>query len=103
MAAAGEAPKQHRVLMCDDQVVCRMHAKRVLLGVGTEVKDVKSGEETLSAWDANVADESERPFSLVVMDNHLGVDVMNGCECIEALRARGCKTKILMLTGAEIT
>ena len=38
----------------------------------------------------------------LLQDNQLGVDVMSGCECIEALRARGCTSKILMVTGAKI-
>ena len=70
-----------RVLLCDDQIVCRCHAKRILKGCNVEVLnpqrpctwlilfhqvvETQSGEETLAVYDA--AEAEGRPFSLIVM------------------------------------
>jgi len=170
------AKPPHRILICDDALVCRAHAMHVLKQVaGThpleahnkyrillytsvfdcgisdaniiwwwQMVDTKSGEQTLEVWDANEADADARPFSLIIMvspltlsppcrlvrwkegawvgqhcdrspalksslncvlvfqDNQLGLKVMDGCQCIKELRARGFTNQILMLTGAKI-
>merc|ERR1712166_483103 len=89
-----------RALLCDDEAVCRMQAGRVLKQCGLEVVQTSSGDETILVYEE--AEAAGRPFTIIVMDNMLGVDVMCGSECITKLRMMGCSCKILMFTGSEI-
>merc|ERR1711939_82931 len=88
-------------LICDDDPVCRMVVSEILKQCGLEVVEAATGEETLQIWEQARRVE-EQPYTLIIMDNNLGVNVMTGSQCIEKLRAAECACQILMLTGSMI-
>ena len=81
-----------RVLIVDDSSFIREYVRQLLQRMGMECKEAGNGEEALAALRA------EEVFDLMLLD--LNMPVMNGLECVKALReARlGPQMKVMMVT-----
>ena len=81
-----------RVLVVDDDDLVREVVVAVLRGTGHDVESARNGAEAVE----RVADHSNG-FDLVLMD--VQMPVMDGWSTIAELRARGCNTPLLMMSG----
>lgn len=80
-----------RVLVVDDDDLVREVVAAVLSGTGYEVEPARNGAEALDL----VAERG--PFHLILLD--VQMPVLDGWSTIEGLRARGCDTPIVMMSG----
>jgi DNA-binding response OmpR family regulator len=81
---------QARVLVVDDEQNIRLTLSSLLTRAGHAVTMAASGEEALALFDRD-------PFDLMVVD--LQMPGLNGMQVVEALRARGHDTAVIVLTG----
>jgi two-component system OmpR family response regulator len=81
-----------RILVVEDDPALSRGIAALLKASGHAVDCAKDGEMA-------VVLANEDPFSLVILD--IGLPRMSGFEVISKLRARGCKTPILVLTARD--
>lgn len=81
-----------RVLVVDDDDLVREIVVAVLRGTGLDVESTRNGAEAIE----RVA-EGRNGFDLLLMD--VQMPVMDGWSTIAELRARGCNTPVLMMSG----
>jgi len=86
----GAQSTNSRVLVIDDEDVVHASLRKILSRLGYGVEGVLSAREGLTRI------ESDR-FDLIITD--LMMPQMNGIELLQELRARGCTTPVLMVTG----
>lgn len=80
-----------RVLVVDDDDLVREVVVAVLRGTGHEVESARNGAEAIEVVAASA------PFHLVLLD--VQMPVMDGWNTIQELRARGCTTPVVMMSG----
>lgn len=83
-----------RVLVCDDNDVLREILVHVLKGQGFETVEAANGAEALIAIERN-------HLGCAVMD--LNMPNMNGHEVLKALKERGTKINVYILTGEDLS
>ena len=86
----GTQSTSSRVLVIDDEDVVHASLRKILSRLGYGVEGVLSAREGLTRI------ENDR-FDLIITD--LMMPQMNGIELLQELRARGCTTPVLMVTG----
>jgi two-component system chemotaxis response regulator CheY len=81
-----------RVLIVDDSSFIREYLRWLLQRMGVECREAGNGREALEMM------RSDEAFDLMLLD--LNMPVMNGLECVRALRANslGAATKVMMVT-----
>jgi two-component system OmpR family response regulator len=81
-----------RILVVEDDPALSRGVSALLKAAGHAADCAKDGETAIVL-------ANEDPFSLVILD--IGLPGMSGFEVIKRLRARGCKTPILVLTARD--
>src|ERR1700680_4740176 len=81
-----------RILLVEDDPALSRGISALLKASGHAADCAKDGETALFLADSE-------PCSLVILD--IGLPGISGFEVIKRLRARGCKTPILVLTAPE--
>jgi DNA-binding response OmpR family regulator len=81
-----------RILLVEDDPALSRGIVALLKAAGHAVDSAKDGETALFLADAE-------PCSLVILD--IGLPDMSGFEVLKKLRARGCKTPILILSARD--
>lgn len=91
----GLAPNQpnYRILIADDDPICRLLMKKILSAVGFDINEVENGQEAIQAW------ETWRPH-LIWMD--IRMPVMTGYEAIRCIKGtpQGADTVVIALTAS---
>jgi DNA-binding response OmpR family regulator len=78
------------ILVVDDEQNIRLTLSALLRRAGHTVTTASSGEEAVSLF-------GSQPFDLMLVD--LQMPGINGIQVVEALRARGLDTEVIVLTG----
>jgi two-component system OmpR family response regulator len=81
-----------RILLVEDDAALARGILALLKNAGHAADGAKDGETALFLAETE-------PFSLLILD--IGLPGMSGFEVIKSLRARGCKTPILVLTARD--
>jgi two-component system response regulator TctD len=81
-----------RILLVEDDAALARGIFALLKAAGHAADGAKDGETALFLAETE-------PFSLLILD--IGLPGMSGFEVIKCLRARGCKTPILVLTARD--
>jgi two-component system response regulator TctD len=81
-----------RILLVEDDAALARGIFALLKAAGHAADGAKDGETALFLAETE-------PFSLLILD--IGLPGMSGFEVIKSLRARGCKTPILVLTARD--
>lgn len=84
-----------RVLVVDDDDLVREVVVAVLRGAGHDVASARNGAEAVELVAASA------PFHLLLLD--VQMPVMDGWATITELRARGCLTPVVMMSGHATT
>jgi CheY-like chemotaxis protein len=79
------------ILVVDDAAMVRAQVRNALQSSGYEVLEARDGLEALESYKANPH------VKLIILDIHM--PNMNGLECLEALRAMGSATPVVVLTA----
>lgn len=81
----------HILVVEDDSEICQLYS-RVLTKNGYRVTGAANGQEALDAIERHY-------FDLIISD--IMMPVMNGYELVQALRASGCNTPVMMITAKD--
>jgi two-component system response regulator TctD len=81
-----------RILLVEDDAALARGIFALLKAAGHAADGAKDGETALFLAEAE-------PFGLIILD--IGLPGLSGFEVIKCLRARGCKTPILVLTARD--
>jgi CheY-like chemotaxis protein len=98
-SAARPASRRPRVLVAEDDVICRLGVEAMLERFDADIAFAENGAQAVDLFQT-------APFDLVVMD--IEMPVMDGLTAIQAMRAierfRGARpTKIVICTGRALT
>lgn len=80
------------VLIVDDDAAVRTMLYKVIRGAGLSAETAASGEEALEM-------AGEKAYDLILLDVNMGS--MDGFQVIEALRGRGIRTPIIIVSGRQ--
>lgn len=94
VATSARRPTAPRVLVVDDDDLVREVVVAVLRGAGHEVESARNGAEALE----RVA--GPEAFHLILLD--VRMPVLDGWSTIRELRARGCSTPVVMMSGHAV-
>lgn len=86
-----------RVLIVDDLREIRRLTGRLVAMSSAQVSYAQNGAEALEK--IRTGEQDNHPFHLVLMDIHM--PVMNGIDCLKALRAEGIQTPVVAVTAAS--
>lgn len=91
-----------RVLLVEDEDALRAMARRALVQAGYEVEVASQGAEALALVEQSEREGSSgRGFDLVMSD--INMPVMDGVALIKALKARGSRCRLVVVSGLPTT